>query len=398
MLKAGIQMISGLVIARFIAPDDYGIWGLLTLAITYSSFLQLGIINGVNLELPISLGKNNMLDVKRIIGTSQVFISSCLLLLFSASIFYLIINWSSLEEKMLYGIITIILITMCTFYQDFLTATFRTPNSFLQFSKINFFHSFVNLISVALIFYFGYYGLLLKSLIVIVLYVLLLHIYRPIKVKSNFSLDVFIKLVKTGLPIFSLAYIQVLAIGVDRVLLVRYGSMSDVGIYSFAYLAFSSITLMSGSVASYIYPTMTHMFAENRDYYQLSKFIKKNISIVFGGLLIVGSIGYLLVPSLIVNFFPYYIDSIYVMKILIFAGVFQGSVIGVNVLLSMKKWKLMVIYQLIFSILLLCFPVAMIFLWPDNVMHSIAIGVLIANIANFFNAYIIVYFALKVHP
>lgn len=390
-------MISGLVIARFISPEDYGIWGVLSLVTTYASFLQLGIINGVNLELPIALGEGKKDKLNKIIATSQCFILISIILLFFIMIIFFGLNNTNLNIKMKYGIIAIVVITMFTFYQDFLTATFRTPKSFLRFSKINLIQAFINFITILLIIYYSYYGLLLKGLFVIIINVILLHFYRPYKVKIEFDKETFIKLLKVGSPIFLLAYLQASAIGFDRVLLAKYSSLSDIGIYSFAYLAFSSLTILSSSIASYIYPTMSHMYAVSKDKNQLWNFVMKNITLVFFGLLIIGCLGFFIVPFIITEFFSQYVNSISVMRILIFAGVFQGSVIGVNVLLSIKKWKLVIIYHLVFILLLLICPMLLIRFWSGSVLNAVAIGVLIANIINFFNAHILVYIGLKVN-
>ena len=81
------------------------------------------------------------------------------------------------------------------------------------------------------------------------------------------------------------------------------------------------------------------------------------------------------------------------MQILFFAGVFNGGVIGVNVLLSIKKWRLVIFYHLFFAILLLVCPFVMMKIYT-NKMEGIAYGVLIANVLNFISAYLLVYIAL----
>ena len=129
-------MLVGLAIAKFVSPEDYGIWGALNLLLTYAIILQLGTINGVNLELPIAMGEKNHEKAKSIIQTSQTYILGCMFVIFVIGILYLLIFGKSLSPKFFWGVAALIVMISFTFYQDFLTATFRTPLSFKKFSYI----------------------------------------------------------------------------------------------------------------------------------------------------------------------------------------------------------------------------------------------------------------------
>lgn len=392
VVKAGVQLIVGLVIAKFITPEDYGIWGTLSLFITYSAIFQLGVINATNLELPIKLGKEDQDGAKKLIETGQSYISFCVFLVLIIGTIYLYIEGNSLEAKIYWGVVAIIFIITLTLIQDYLTATFRNPLAFNKLAKINIWHSIVNFITTAAIFYFGYFGLITKSVIVITIYVILLFIYRPFKTKFKFDLKVWMNLVKVGLPIFSLAYLQSFSLSVDRIIILKFSDLESVGIYSFAYLAFSSITMLSASIASYIYPTMTHMYAKNIDLQELYIYLKKNITKIFLLLLFIGIVASLIVPFVINSYFPNYNKSIKLMQILFFAGVFNGSVIGVNVLYSVKDWRKIIIYHLVFSVLVIICPLATIFLFYNlSTLTSVAYGVLVAHFLNFIFGYYIVY-------
>lgn len=390
-------MLVGLAIARFISPSDYGIWGTLNLILTYGVIFQSGIINGLNLELPLAIGANNLRKANDLVKTAQYFIVVCIALIFVSG-FFIVKFFPISDKKFYYGTITIIIMLGFTFYQDFLTATFRTQQSFRKLSYINLVHALVNLVTILLIVYYSYYGLLIKSILVLFSYVVFLHYFRPFKVNVQFDKKLFFVLIKVGMPIFLLAYMQAAALSFDRVLLIKYTDNESVGLYSFAYLAFSSITLFSSSVASYIYPTMSENYAKDNNPGQLWLYLKKNMLLIFFGLLVIAVFGVLIVPFLIKFFFPAYVKSIPAMKILFFAGVFNGSVIGVNVLLSMKKWKLIIVYHTIFSVLLVVCPLIFINVIKDKI-EGVAYGVMVANVINLITGYYLVYIATgkKIH-
>ncbi|WP_164126616.1 oligosaccharide flippase family protein [Sphingobacterium luzhongxinii] len=393
VLKAGIQLLVGFFIARYISKEDFGIWSSLNLIITYSILIQGGVINGLNLELPIALGRRDEHFKNRLLSTSTVYIYFSLFILFVLGIIGYFLYIQSLSYKWRVGYISVTIISIFTIYQDYLTATFRTPESFKRLSKLNFIQSLVNLLTITLIIYYSYYGLVIKSLITMIIYVSLLHIYRPYKVNLRFSKDILLNLLKTGMPIFILAYIQAAAFSFDRVLLIKYFKMEDVGIYSFAYLSFTAITLLSSSLASYIYPTMTYLYAETNDEMKLWSYLKSNVFKIIMALFFLGSIGFFLLPYALEQFFPIYKSSEKCMKILLFAGVFNGSTIGVNVLLSIKKWRLIIIYHLLFSSLLIVLPYTALRYFNESI-ENVAYAILFANIINFFIAYLLVYFGL----
>jgi O-antigen/teichoic acid export membrane protein len=349
--KSIAQLVAGFVIAKFVTPDDFGLWTTINIALTYSLFLQAGVINGLNLELPLAFGKGDNAGANLMAGTAQIFtvISSILIFIIG---FLCFVFYDGENIKIKYGILAISIIIAIMYYQNYLMSTFRSKDAFLKLGYIQFFDAFINIVTLLFVIYFSYYGLLIKAIIVLVIYVFLLHFYRPIKVKFLWNKLSFIKLFKVGFPIFGLAYIASMAETADKLWLLKYSSLKEVGLYSFAFFAFSSFMLFSTSIASYIYPKMTYSYSKNGDKKALWLFVKK---ITFLLLLIqipLSILGYFIIPIAVVNLFPEYVLSIPIMQILIFAGMLKGSVIGVNALLSMKKWDYIVIYQITSSLLL----------------------------------------------
>ncbi|WP_262506961.1 lipopolysaccharide biosynthesis protein [Sphingobacterium sp. IITKGP-BTPF85] len=215
-------------------------------------------------------------------------------------------------------------------------------------------------------------------------FVTLLFIYRPIKVGLKWDKETFKHLLKIGVPIFILAYIEVFAVTFDKILLLKFSDLKNVGIYSFAFYAFAFSTLFSTSIASYVYPKLTYKYGENNDKRILWGYVKKITIVLLGVQIPFAIIGYFLIPFLITLHFPNYIEGIFPMQILLFAGVLKGSVIGTNVLWSIKKWKYMIIYQVSYALLFVGFT----FLFVTNYSNKVtgvSLGVLSANLINLFN-------------
>jgi O-antigen/teichoic acid export membrane protein len=393
--KAFSTMIVGFVLAKYISPEDLGLWASINLVLTYSVFFQGGLINGLNIELPYAYGKEEVDKAKTMAGTAQTFtvVSSIIILFIGLGcFFYIPID----DPKLKYGILSITCVILLFYYQNYLMSTFRSKNSFLKLSVIQIVDAFVNLISLILVIYYSFYGLLIKAVFVLAIYVTLLHFWRPIKVSLIWNKDAFLKLSKIGLPIFGLVLLDSFSSTADKLWLLNFSSLADVGLYSFGFYALSMFSLFSISVAGYVYPRMTYNYGKNNDKLEIWKYVKK-----ITGLLIIiqvplAIISYYLIPILITRYFPNYVSATFTMQILLFAGVLKGCVVGVNALWSLKSWKHMVIYQLIYSLLLFSLSYLGVQFYANKI-EGVAYGILLANGLNLISGLYITYLATNKH-
>lgn len=389
VLKALATLISGFIIAKFVAPSDFGLWTTLSLLISYALIFQGGFINGLNLELPYLLGKGEEKKAHLHASVAQLLtLISVATILVVAIIMYFYYPFSGIKEK--YGFLGVSIIIMCTFFQNYFLSTFRSNNQFLRLSYIQIVEAILNILTIALVFYYGFYGMVAKAVIVILIYVIILAIYRPIKVKLRWDKEIFINLLKVGMPIFMLAYIETFALTVDKIFLLKYSNLESVGIYSFAFYAFAFTTLFSTSLASYIYPKLTYKYGETKDKLILWSYVKKITILLLSVQLPFAIIGMYIIPFGIENYFPNYAESVMPMQILLLAGVCKGSTIGANVLWSIKKWKYMITYQVLYSVLFIILTYLCVNIFENKIL-GIAVGVLLANAINLFNAVILSY-------
>lgn len=395
VVKSFAQMIAGLVVAKFVTPEDFGLWNTLNLALVYSLVLQSGLINGMNRELPYLFGKGEDKDAISMAGTAQTVTLIVSLIVLIAGAVYVLFSHES-DERIRYGVMGMALLIALNYYQSYLFSTFRSRDSFLKLSKIQFLHAFVNLATIVLVVYWSYYGLVVKAIILSLIYVAAMHFLRPIKVGLIWDKIAFIQLLKVGLPIFILGYIESISMTVDRMLLLHYGTFTEVGLYAFAFFALTSLNIIPTSIASYIYPKMTYEYGKTHDRMLMWKYVVKITTILLVALIPLTVTGYFICPALVNHFFPEYNGSIAPMKVLLFAGIFSGATIGVNVLWSMKIWKSMIAYQLLFSLFLIIFPLIGAHLFSSRTL-GIAFGVLTAHVLNWFSAMTFCYFATHKH-
>ena len=396
--KALTQIISIVLIAKIIAPDDLGTWSFLSLFITYAAILNLGIISGLNRELPYTLGMNKQEEATEMVQTAYAFILCCSGIACLAGLGYAFLV--PMPEKLFYGVLAITFMSLLSYYESFLISTFRSNSAFKKLSQAQFIQSILNVISLVLIYYYGYYGLISKVVIVQLIYVAVLHYNRPFKVAAKWNTKHFVNIVKVGFPIYILAFGQSFSASFDRLWLLRISDNNMLGYYAFAFYGLTGITILQTAISGYIYPKLTYAFGQSHDELQQWVYFKKITALMFAILLPICIIGCLLMPFLMEHLFPKYMPALPAFRILLLAAVFLGSNIGINIVMSMKKWKYILQYQSLSIVLPLVFIVAFPFLITDKLI-AISSAVLTAYLLIFVAICIIAYRAtheLKLKP
>ena len=344
LINSFAQILSSIIILAYVGPDDIGIWNSLILFQTYSLFLQSGIINGLNRELPFYLGKGDRKFAESIASTALFYFLGSIAVCFVLSLVLFFIKASnSLQFHLTFA--GIVIITLTKFYEDYLTSTFRSNHAFEKLAKVYVYRGLFLLASIVLVIIWGYYGYIIRMVLISILFTISLHVIRPIRVKPAFVKSDFILLLKVGLPIFTLGYVFTVSGTIDRAILIKSAGFTVVGYYSLALMSYNALKAFPVSLANYIYPKMSYDFGQKNDKKRLThKALKINL-IVLIIMMPVAILGYFALPWLIPILFPKYVVGISAAQILLFASVFSGASIGVNVIWSMKMWKYIIISQ-----------------------------------------------------
>lgn len=389
--KTAAQFLAGLVTVRVVAPAELGIWNSIALATTYALFLQAGIINGLNRELPFTLGSGDKRGAERLAGTAQSFSllgSSVALLVGLCSLFV----FRDKSQAVLLAIAVEIVVVLCFFYQNYLTVTFRSKGSFTSLALAEFVSAFLGLLLLPLVFFFRYQGMLLRIAFVSVIAVGLLHLVRPMRIKPMWDAASFKVLMKTGLPIFLLSYVELTCSTFDRLFLLRQGGVEQVGFYALALMVRQAMMVVPSSIGIYMYPRMTHAWAKHKDKNALWVSAWKTSAVVVLIMLpmVIGAL--LTIPWLVTSLFPMYTPGIVAAQIMAVAALFNGAAMGVNAIWSLKAWKFMVGYQLGGAGLRVVCPLLGVLICASPIL-GVAWGMLIAYLIQFLLSLVLTYAA-----
>jgi O-antigen/teichoic acid export membrane protein len=381
LAKAGLGFVATMVTMKTVAPGHLGLWNSMSLATTYSAFLQAGVNNGLNRELPFHLGAGDEPRARRLAGTALAFTAvSCLLAAAAGLAALFIFRDKGAAFRAAIAVETIAV--LCFFYQSYLTVTFRSTTSFKALAKVEFAGVAIGLAALPLIYYFSYYGMLWRIAGTSLIGVAMLHLVRPIHVGLEWDGESLRRLLKTGLPIFALFYIESTFSTFDRVFLLESGGVEQVGFYSLAMMGQQAMMVVPLAIAMYMYPRMTYHWGRDGSRRALWRRAWMT-SAVSGAVMLPVAVGaYLALPWFVTTFVPRYGPGVSAARIMLVGSLFSGGAIGTNAMWSMKAWKHMTAYQLGGAALRALGPYAGLSVYSDALV-AVALGTAAACVLQF---------------
>jgi len=301
MLSSVLNMLGGLISARLLGPTLFGLFNSINLLQGYIGMTQLGVINGLNRELPFYFGRNKIQSAQLMGAVANLWSRWLGILSFVGLLIpgiYLLLTNESLK-----GITFIVIgINLYAYFNAelYLKVTFRTGSDFKKLSLITIYKSIISFVSLALVYVFGYFGFLGRALIVAYSEFGLLFKFRPLKIKPIWSKPHFIHLFKVGFPIFVVGNLDSLWFTLNSTFIVEFLGGESLGLYTISNLAFATLSLIPSSLNQVLYPKLAREFGEGA---VLSKLLKSALKAGF-------TVFAILVPFTIIAwyFLPYFVE------------------------------------------------------------------------------------------
>jgi O-antigen/teichoic acid export membrane protein len=235
-------------------------------------------------------------------------------------------------------------VTTSTLYLAYLQATFRSDSDFGRLARVQWVQAAIGLLMPVMAYLFGFPGLCVHAALQAVLVTTFAHALRPFRVAPAFEPRLAFKLLATGLPLFLVGYLQTVATGFDRVILLKRLGVESVGYYAPALAVLSAMGIVPGAIATYIYPRMSYALGQGRDRKALFGMALRASAISFALGLPLAILGWFSCPALIARFFPRYLASVPAVRWSLLAGALWGLSPASNLLSSLKAWRSLWIY------------------------------------------------------
>lgn len=379
MLKTLGTLVGGILIIRWVEPQEIGLWQSFMIATSYISVLQLGVLNGLNRELPYLMGAGRSKEGEALAASAQAYALllvavSLLITIVVVIVHYILNGFNPLFQLSILGVGTII---SMTFYHNYLSVTFRAEKAFQKLAKQYFIQFFIILISLLFVYYKKYYGLIAYYVFCEAVLTISMHRIRPVRIKPTLKLEPLKKLMSTGFLIFGLSYLQQINKSFTRIILLWTGTTFTVGLFAPASAIQVAIVTLPGIVAQYLYPKMSYIYGKTNQKDKLWSIVKTT---TFGFLIFFIVIAipiWFALPVVIERFFPKYVEGTFATQLTLITAVFTGPLIGLNSLYSIKAFKPMLIITFVKLFLFFSIPLTLTMFFQP--LDGVALGNLIAS-------------------
>ncbi len=334
-----LGFINAFLIRRLLGPTMMGIWATLQIILNYSGYVHLGSYAAGAKEIPYQLGRKDQATAEQIKDNIFTFsiLMACLgaVLLCAASWFFAKdLNW-----PMRIGLVAIGFILIGQRIYNLTIMLLRGYKNFALLSKVTIVMAAldVSLVGV-LVWSLGIYGLYLAVLGSLILATVYAWKHSPYRVHFELNRNILRGLARIGLPMFILGLAMTLLRTMDKILVVKYMGVTQMGIYSIAVMASNYVYGLANTVGVLTLPRFSENFGEKGDVAilgsymdQANKIMGMLLPVILGGL-------YFLAPMLIRIFLKQYVPGIPAMQVLMLGTFFLCLVHQPNnFLLAMGK-------------------------------------------------------------
>lgn len=385
------SMAVSLYALNIIGPEKIGLWHAALIVKPYLGFAQLGLTEGLGRELPFYMGKNKGDKVKRYVANAQIvtLIYTLISLLLTLLLTFLVAE--GVEEKLVFVTAGVFISTM--FVDNYLSSTYRSSRSFLDLSRVYMYSAVIGLLLLPLIYFFEFRGYMWLLLLHSLISTLLLVFYRPFKLKSKFDKLVYMATIKTGFPMLALNFLRSIPDTYPKILIVFFISTTALGLTAPANAALMGFGVLPAALAKYFYPTITYQYGKDGNRFNLWLKIKQ----IGGYLLLIGLAGLFslaFIPYVIENFFPKYVEAVYITMLAVGIGFLGMFSILFNVFNTLKTYRAQFKVSISRNILYLIVPSLMFFMGTEeNSLEMIYSGIFIAE---FISTFVMIYFLYQV--
>lgn len=391
-----VAMIVSLLNMRWLGPSELGIWQSLCVVSAYVPFLQLGVQSGLNLELPVLLGKKDEERARNYIANAYYISIIVTSVIFIAGLIAAIVVWiKGSGSKYVFGIIALTLVNIGSSISYHFIARYRSSMSFDRLTSIIRIQLCVSIACVPLIYFLGFWGLLVYNAVPGLVHAVLMMKRSPFsETKPAINKESTIYLVKRGT--IQMLYVQTATAikTFQQIFLLRFGGTIYVGLFSPALAIGSVVNLLPNQIAQFLVPQMGYKYGNTGQAKDLWPFVKKIMLIIPAAILPL-SIGlYFFLPWLINTFFPKYVDSVLAMQIMAFGFMFSCSSITTNFLYTIKAYKEATFIILAEFLSYACLPITFHKILGLDILTSVAIGVSLAYFVIYVTTVIVMRIAL----
>ena len=319
-----LGVLTALIRPKLLSPELFGLWNVLNILPTYASYLHLGSRSAMRFLVPYheSRGEGEVISSTKSAvyhGTFYPTLLIALVLLLLA----ILVNMA-LEARI--GLVAVAVVVLFNWKLDYAIGVLKSHQDFKLISKYNYVTATAHFVlTVALIFYLGFYGALLSVVFTAIVGIIYLKSYRSFQGNENFDFSIFLNLVKMGFPIVAFNLLSGLIRTSDRFVLFFTLGQETVGYYGIAIIMLGFSVSIPSISREVVEPRLMEnldraSIAQNMELFMTRPLMNTAYLMPF----LVGP-GILLLPTVIPLLLPDYTPGIIPAHILLLGGYFLAT-------------------------------------------------------------------------
>ena len=382
-----LSAIGGLLVARFLGPEETGSYRAYTIPLTYLMFFHMGTFDGLWRQIPYYVGKEMPGEVDRLASAAGAF--NLFVSVVSSCIFVCCATYSLLRHDLygFFGWLSQAFFCWEVFYGGYLTSTYRTLHHFVTLARIQVAQTILTFGMIFLLPFLRFYGLCARVAFPSFLAVWLYQRYRPLKVTYRFNIKSLWELIKIGLPysvwgtLYSSAWFAT-----ESALVLYLDGVTALGLFSVAYAVRGAVNSLPMAIWQVLTPRVVTTLARDGSVRNANARIMWVTAGLTGFMILLACAGSYLLNILVPHFIPKYVAGIPVMKICIWFPVVQAAFLPINTLFATgRPW----LFGRSVIAGIVVFPLMTYLLLPvTGGLLAVAIGSLLGRVARTLAAYV----------
>ncbi|MFB3917624.1 MAG: oligosaccharide flippase family protein [Terriglobales bacterium] len=280
---------------------------------TYGPFLPLGVLNGMNREVPLLKGKGEPAAIERVRRVTLGFYALVTVVAGMGLFAGACLAKDGITRSAIHC--TTILFVSAQFY-SYMQCYLVSDTRFREMSRhLLLLAALLPAMGVPLARALGLNGFILGQAATMFVVALLISYRARVAMVPKWNALELRRLVRIGFPIASVGLLWGLLMTVDRWIVLTLLGTTKLGYYSLEIMVFGAVNLLPGIISAQVYPRMAETFGKTGTYDSLKKWIHGQILASTAITLVVVVAIYLVFPPVVRSFLPHYVEGIPAVKI-----------------------------------------------------------------------------------
>lgn len=337
-IGSALTIISGLLVARWLLPEDLGLFNTFNIIVSYIILIQLGIPSGLSRNYSYFMGKLQQGNAFGAAAVSNYWSLALSVILFICSIIVAAYYLFNQQYEWAAGILVVGFSSFQALYiSKYLKVLYRANTDFNKLAIINLVVAVFTFGSIIFVKLVGFYGLCIRSVITILVDLALTWKFLPVRIPPKWSNESFKELLKVGMPIYWVANIYSLWPIFQRTIVLYLGGVKYLGLYALALMVENAMKILTNTISSVSFPRMASAWGKENNFKNIIIIPFKTALAGFGINLILLFVGWWALPSFVQKVIPNFIGGIDAARWSLIVGLISIFSVFSNIYMIVQK-------------------------------------------------------------